>query len=215
MNKELLEKILLKLSKKRPVFHQEADFQFALAGEIRKELKNAKIRLEYPVAIEKDGKKKNEYVDIIVTVDDKVYPIELKYKTKKLDITIDDEDFYLKSHAAHDLGNYDSLKDIGRIEKFVANNKCEAGFVIWLSNDKPRWINPILEATSLTSAQRANGVEVKLHEGLGEGSTRGRTAPILLNSDYKDEIKWRTYSFCDSERPASELKYMLLEIKKG
>lgn len=215
MDKELLEKILKTLSKKRPVFHQEADFQFALAWEIQEGLKDAKIRLEYPVATEKNGKRKNEYIDIIVTVDDKTYPIELKYKPKELEITIDDEDFYLKSHAAQTLGNYDSLKDISRIEKFIARNKCEAGFVIWLSNDKPRWINPILEDASLTSAKQDSGVEVKLREGLGEGTTRGRTAPIILKSNYQDDIKWQPYSFCNPERSVSELKYMLLEIKKG
>ena len=44
-----IEKILEKLSLNRPVFHNEADFQFALAWEIQKFHEKYEIRLEYKV----------------------------------------------------------------------------------------------------------------------------------------------------------------------
>jgi hypothetical protein len=44
--------ILSRLAKKRPIFHSEADFQHALAWEVRGMHADADIRLEVPVPLE-------------------------------------------------------------------------------------------------------------------------------------------------------------------
>lgn len=76
-----IEKVLRDLFKDRPIFHSEADFQFALAWRIKEQYSKAKIRLE----MRSDNFDKKEYIDILVELNGKKYPIELKYKTKKLD----------------------------------------------------------------------------------------------------------------------------------
>lgn len=58
MNSTLdIEKCMKSLSEKRPIFHSEADFQFALAWEIQKEYPKANVRLEYPIRLEKPVEK--------------------------------------------------------------------------------------------------------------------------------------------------------------
>lgn len=67
-----LEKCLSSLKTKRPVFHSEADFQFALAWEIKELYPDIEIRLEYPI------NELNMYIDIMLLNQDKAIPIELK-----------------------------------------------------------------------------------------------------------------------------------------
>jgi len=90
---------IIKYLSKRPIFHSEADFQFSLAWDIQRAYPTADIRLEYPPENEP-----NRYIDILVRNKEYSYPIELKYKTKKLSATIGDEQFHLKDHSAQDLG---------------------------------------------------------------------------------------------------------------
>jgi len=47
INKEVLEQILKELAEKRPIFHNEQDFQFELANMFRKLGDNIAVRLEY------------------------------------------------------------------------------------------------------------------------------------------------------------------------
>jgi hypothetical protein len=131
-----IQKIMSLLSKKRPVFHSEFDFQFALAWEIQKEYKKADIRLEYrqPDAPEEKGKRK--YFDIKIELNEKIYLIELKYKTIKQKLKYDGELYELKNHAANPLGRYLYLKDIQRIEDSLVLNSMknfEIGYAILLT----------------------------------------------------------------------------------
>ena len=109
----------------RPVFHSEADLQFALAWEIKKTYSTAKVRLEYPKEV--DGKM--IYVDIVVLYNNKEYYIELKYKTKLCNTKIGAEEYNLKNQSAQNLGRYDFLKDVQRVEKLGK------GYAIMLTND--------------------------------------------------------------------------------
>ena len=111
-----LSAILKSLSETRPVFHSEADFQFALAWKVKLLLPTAEIRLEYPPS--NDPAKA---VDIVVRNDNRTYPIELKHKTKRLSTTVNEEAFNLKGHGAQDLGCYDFVKDIHKVESLASN----------------------------------------------------------------------------------------------
>nr|WP_302578110.1 hypothetical protein [Methanobrevibacter arboriphilus] len=110
--------VLKELKKKRASFVSEADFQFSLAWEIQTQYPNAKIRLEYPFNFNK-----STYLDILVVLNDDLYPIELKHKTKR--------------HGAKDIGCYNFLKDITRIEKIRKEcSNFKKGYCIMLTNYK-------------------------------------------------------------------------------
>ena len=62
--------------------------------------------------------------------------IELKYKTRGLELEQDDESFALRDQSAQDQGRYDFLRDIQRLE--LMRSKLEqgrAGYAVLLTND--------------------------------------------------------------------------------
>lgn len=126
--------ILSRLKEKRFAFHSEADFQFQLAWTIKElYLDRADILLEAPNIL--NGKK--AFIDIVVMLDNnKIIPIELKYKTKKSSFESNKNKFNLGNQSAHDLGNFDYLTDIERIETYRSQNYgFSEGYAIMITND--------------------------------------------------------------------------------
>ncbi|MDF2821882.1 MAG: hypothetical protein K0R15_2330 [Clostridiales bacterium] len=200
----------LKIS--RSIFHSEADFQFALAWEIQKAYPEAEIRLEYCPA-----ELPNMHLDILVEIDRKWFPIELKYKTLKTNVTADMESYNLKTHGAHDLGRYDYWIDVKRIE--ILKNKIdkfEKGYAVILSNDPSYWYKPSNSRESVCD-------NFRIHEGnkkTGElnwngnpslGTIKNREKPIYLENEY--HLNWQEYSRLSADRNGA-FNYLLLEIKK-
>ena len=69
------------LAERRPIFHSEADFQFALAWRIHKTLPDCEVRLEFkPFPYER------MYLDVWLPTE--CVAIELKYLTRKLTIDV-------------------------------------------------------------------------------------------------------------------------------
>ena len=189
------------LKTSRKMFHSEADFQFALAWEIQRFFPEAKIRLEYcPTALP------NMHIDILVELDNYLYPIELKYKTLEIFMQIDCESFNLKSHGAQDIGKYDCLFDIQRIELFQGKlPRFHQGFAVWLTNDpaywsKPKRSNTIAEDFRLYDGTMKSG-ELAWASHAGAGTTRNRTDSIKLVGSYT--IEWKEYSKISNERNGS------------
>lgn len=196
------------LKQKRKIFFSESDFQFALAWEIQNYYKNANIRLEYC-----PHQHMNLYIDIIVELDNKVYPIELKYKTKTFIGKDGNEEYNLKNQGAQDIGRYDYLKDIQRIEQFsnyIKNYEC--GFAIILTNDESYWKKNrketvdeqfyLLEDTIKTG-------KLKWGKNASEGTMKNRNDPIKLIGKYK--INWNEYyNFKENEN--GEFKYCINKI---
>ena len=153
MNIENINTAIKNLSAKRKIFHSEADFQFAFAWELQKELPQAEIRLEYCPAFAKDM-----HIDIFVIESGATYPIELKYKSKKIQ-TIDNNDFFsLKNHGAQDINRHAFLYDVERLEKMKALDKSfSMGYAVMLTNDPLYWRKPLKNA-SIDEA-------FKIHEG--------------------------------------------------
>lgn len=133
MTKKFIESVLLTLAKERKVFWSEADFQFAFAWKLKEMFEDSNpqstinVRLERRTdaleqrtdAPEQGNEKENSgdiYIDIWVEINEKVYPIELKYKTIQCTITDGSEEYKLKQHGACDIGCYLYLKDVERIE---------------------------------------------------------------------------------------------------
>ena len=75
-----MRKLMDSLARERPVFHSEADFQFALAWQIR-EATGLDVRLEYP-------RVPNERVYLDIWLPEAKAAIELKYFKKKLDVEV-------------------------------------------------------------------------------------------------------------------------------
>lgn len=134
-----IENAFKSLMKKRSFFVSEADFQHSLAIELRDKFNGEKdaVYLEYPI---KQGEK-SAYIDIVLVHNQEMYPIELKYKTKKTNCTDTLPNTnqkacdLLKTHSAQDLGAYDFLYDVYRIEEANMN----AGVAIMLTNDPWYW----------------------------------------------------------------------------
>lgn len=120
-----IKQILEELSKKRQLFHNERDFQLEL-GMLLNEKHPNKIRLEY-----RYNKIEKAYADIMI-LDDSNQPyfaIELKYLSKKGDITYNNELFSFKQCSTN--------KRIATIKEDEARIKTfKNGCCIVLSNDE-------------------------------------------------------------------------------
>jgi hypothetical protein len=189
--KEISE-IMPVLVKKRSIFHSEADFQHALAWEIHQELANASVRLELPIQV------KNQYLHIDIWVEQQGEPmaLELKYKTRSLSVRIGNEQFSLKDQSAQDIGKYDFLKDVQRLEQIVAEKRNCIGYAVLLTNDSAYWTR--------TANQNTNDADFRIYDGrilegqlqwganASEGTKRNREQPITLRNRYV--VKWEDYS---------------------
>lgn len=203
-----IQKVLQDLFKDRPIFHSEADFQFALAWKIKEFYSGAKIRLE----MRSDNFDKKEYIDILVELDNKKYPIELKYKTKGLNMEWETEKFNLSNHGAQDIGRYDFIKDVVRIENFIKDDSI--GYAILLTNDSYYW-----KATP--RAEKAGYAQFRLDEkreelkgfldwgdNISEGTKKGREDVLKLKHKYN--LKWEDIK---NKEIKDLFRYLLLEIK--
>src|SRR5690606_7856262 len=126
------------ISKARPLFHSEADFQHAFALELHRLAPDWEVRLEVPVRTQLAS----VHLDLLARSGTSEVAIELKYKTRALTLDLGGEEFALKSHAAQDLGRYDFFKDLSRVEKFSQSGPSRSGYAIFLTNDSAYWKAP-------------------------------------------------------------------------
>ena len=201
-----IDKIIDELKSKRKVFFSESDFQFALAWEIQKLYDKAKIRLEYCI-------QGNKYIDIRVELENRIYPIELKYKTRLLDVEYNNEKYQLKNQGAQDHGRYDYLKDIQRLEEFSKEmENFECGYAILLTNDISYWDNDKANCVDVQFSLKDNRTTPKKMswENAGKGTTKGREDDIELSEEYK--INWKDYYNFDGVKNG-EFRYCISVIK--
>jgi hypothetical protein len=199
-------KILTKALKEeeRNLFHSEADFQFHLAWKIQQMHKDADVRLELPIS--KTNTTKWEYCDIVVNGTETV-GVELKYKTKKLTETISGELFELKQQAAQNLGRYDFLKDVSRLECWCKENKLDIGYAILLTNDSSYWKEPRGTNKSVNFSLHARTIngELAWSGNPAPNGIKGRDKPIVLKSTYI--LNW-------FDIPAREgFRYLLVKVE--
>ncbi|UQZ90926.1 hypothetical protein C4J81_17585 [Deltaproteobacteria bacterium Smac51] len=198
------------LGNKRKIFHSEADFQFSLAWEIQRLHPSANIRLEYcPVCAPR------RHIDILLELNKRKYPIELKYKTLKTTVTDCDELFNLKNHGAQTIGKYDLLADIERIESLSESLPgFEEGYAVWLTNDPIYWQSPSRENTIAGVFPVHNGAvahrEMPWAPQTAMGTKKGRDKSIVLKGRYA--IQWEDFSEVHMERNGS-FKYALIKVQ--
>ncbi|MDQ0359446.1 hypothetical protein [Breznakia pachnodae] len=176
---------------KRKIFHNEADFQFSLAWKIKEMNKDLEVRLERVCSLNN----KNCYIDIYLNGNNKIIPIELKYKTNNIEVFEGDEPYSLKKQGAKDLACYDYIKDICRIESIMkCDDTFQVGYAVFLTNDSsyvniPRENSGYLDFSFEIGKNITKGIKC-WGENLGDGTTKGRH-PIELNNEYS--VDWITY----------------------
>lgn len=199
------------LANKRRVFHSEADFQHALAWEIHLRHPDAKIRLEYrpPTA----GPR--VYVDLWVVIGAAAWAIELKYKTRRLEVEDAGERFTLMNHSAQDIGRYDFLRDIVRLELLTAEQPRVRGAAILLTNDSGYWSTARSAETVDAAFRLHEGRSLSGHlawgAGASAGTMRSREAPIALAAAYR--VAWQDYSQLTGN--GGQFRYALIAVECG
>lgn len=195
------------LAARRPVFHSEADFQFELAWHLREAHPLLAIRLEYPLS--PPGK---AALDILVRKGDEEMAIELKYPRQRLVCEIDGERFTLKAQEAQDLGRYAVLKDVERMERFVATRPAASAAVVVLSNEPGYWRGQTHAGTADAAFALHEGriVTGRLDWGptAGIGTKGGGPTAIDLKGRYV--MNWRDYSRVDG--PLGKFRYLCVPI---
>ncbi len=199
--------VMKRLAEKRPIFHSEADFQFALAWQIRELVSDSKIRLEFSPFPDESKR-----MDLDIWVPSERSAIEVKYPKDHLDVTVNGERFLLKQ-GADDIARYDFVRDIARMEKVVAEREdADHGIAVLLTNWRALW-NPPAQNRKVP-----NDAEFRLHEGrvlIGElhwtNKPQGaeRKSPILLNGSY--EMRWHDYRDRKLGKN-SHFRYLAVEI---
>ncbi|MEJ8303528.1 hypothetical protein [Saccharibacillus sacchari] len=204
-----MDTVLSSLAHKRPLFHNEADFQHALAWEIR-EMYDCKIRLEKRIDIQAG---KRTYLDIWIEHEGQTYGIELKYKIRGAEYVHEEETFSFLNQSAHDIGRYDIVKDVQRLEQMVRLGRIHKGMLILVTNDAAYYRHPGVEKFT---ADR----DFRIHEGrmltgqmrwsdlTGAGTMKGRTEPISLQGSYP--MRWQDYS--TFETAAFAMRRLLVSI---
>jgi hypothetical protein len=150
------------------------------------------MRLEMPFT----AASSSVHIDVFFILDEMRHGIELKCKTRSLRVTSKGEAYNLKDQAAQDLGRYDFLLDVERIEHMVSQGHIDRGASILLTNDSAYWKSPRSPGTI--------DADFRLHEGrilqgalrwgsrASKGTTKCREAAISLRRTYR--LGWRDYS---------------------
>jgi len=204
--------ILQTLAARRPIFHSEADFQFALAWEIQRRLPEANIRLEVPVR----GPGGTRYVDLWVWSGGATLAIELKYPTRKLSLQIAEERFDLVNQDAQDLGRYDFIKDIERLEAIAQADPSIAGIALLLTNDPAFWTpardrETADEAFRIDEGRQLHGV-LDWRETDGSSTRHGRQRPLELRGRYG--CVWNEYSQAGPD-PYARFRWLAMTLRGG
>ncbi len=183
------------------MFHSEADFQFALAWEIR-EKTGLEVRLEYP---RKPSAKR--YLDIWLP--EARAAIELKYFKRKLDVAVGGERFALANQGAHDINRYHFLRDIERVEG------AGRGFAVALTNDPNYWTRAIKQSPIDAAFRLHEGRTLPAHKPLAWApSATGMNKPsIRLKHSYS--LAWRDYGLPlteVAEARSRQFRYLAVEV---
>jgi hypothetical protein len=184
------------LAAQRKAYHSEADFQHAFAWEVHRQFPESSVLLERPLSV--NGK--TLHLDLFIQLLNKAMAIELKYKTRKLVIELEGEAFSLASHSALDIGRYDFIKDIVRLESIASNlANCE-GYAVLLTNDsaywKPRTQGTVDEAFSLTEGRTLSN-SMAWTEKASDGTKKNREKQLQLTGSYK--LNWQDFSVASTE----------------
>lgn len=205
-----LENALNDLAVLRPIFHSEADFQLAFAWQVQQRDAAMQVRLETRPA-------GGVHLDLAFTRPDlgRATAVELKYLTRLWSGTIDGERYELKNHGAQDIRAYDIIKDIVRVEKFIAGTAGTDGAVIVITNDSSYW-RPAKPNDS------SNAAAFRVSEGVvltgsrawgpntGAGTMRAREVQLDLAGMY--DLHWSDYSTLPGGGAGATFRKLIVQV---
>lgn len=203
-----VEDLLRRLAQSRPVFHSEADMQHAVAWEAHGLDPRLQVRLE-------TQPEPNVRLDLAFSLPEasRYTAMELKYLTAGWSGELGGEQFALKNHGAQDIRAYDVVKDIARLERFVAGRPDWNGVFVCIANDPMYW-------RGVTHGRATNADAFRVYDGTvltgerawgpntGQGTMKGRVDPIALVGEYR--LAWRDYARVDGSRGL--FRYLLVEV---
>lgn len=181
--------LMKNLARDRPVFHSEADFQHALAWCLHDTVRDGEVRLEF-----KPFPDEPMYLDIWLPGIG--VGVELKYKTRQLNLRRKGESFDLRDHFAHDISRYDFVKDIQRLEQLRRLPNARVGYAVLLTNDSSYWKRSLrhdtVDAAFRLHEGRTIRGEMAWSERASSGTTKKRESTIRLNGSY--DLHWQNYA---------------------
>src|SRR6266545_3747307 len=204
-----LRDIMKALAAQRKAYHSEADFQHAFAWEVHRRLPESSVRLEIPLT----AKDKTLHLDFLIRLPKKAIAVELKYKTRKLLVELDGEHFHLANHSAQDIGRYDFIKDICRLEHIALNVEHCGGCAILLTNDSAYW-KPSSTKGTVDAAFRLTEDRI-LHGSLGwtenasDGTKKNQESDLQVVGEYT--LNWRDYSIT-SAGTYGQFRYLAVHV---
>lgn len=207
ISRSALRDVLRRLAGERPRFHSEADFQYALAWQLHLDHPGARMRLETRPLPDRSLR-----LDLLLVVDDQRVALELKYLTKRLAVTIDGEQFELRDHSGDDVGRFDVVKDVARLEEFTGHGAATVGYALLLTNQATYWTPGSGRATADAAFRLTEGRTLAgaLSWGPTAGpGTRGGRDMIALRGRY--ELSWADYSTVDAT-PGGRFRYLLIQV---
>jgi hypothetical protein len=97
---------------------------------------------------------------------------------------------------ADDIGRFDFLKDVQRLESVTAQLSGVDGYAVLLTNARTYWQPPTRQAPADAQFRVHEGVVMCGNRawgpGAGSGTTKGREGPLVLRGSYA--MQWQDYS---------------------
>lgn len=198
-----LNAVMSQLTEHRPVFHSEADFQFAFAQTLATLDQSTDVGLEVPYRAER-----RTYVDLRCASDDHTTLVEFKYVTRTWagNAGARNEAFELRGHEALDLARLHFIHDVYRLENWTSTHPNTNGVAILLTNDNRLWDAP-------RNANPTRDHAYRVHHGqtiTGDLAWGTPERPYAANNrtirgTYRAD--WQHYSNLD-DRPRGELRWL-------
>jgi hypothetical protein len=214
MRNQIIEIIEETLTSREEFFTREQEIQIYLAYHLNQRNIFDNVYLEYHIPSNilsnypwKDSN--NIYIDIVVFVGGRYYPIEIKYKTVSQAVSLKvfgtPSPVILGHHGAQNIGCYDFWKDIKRLELFEENfENVEQGIMLFVTND-PSYLQPPRNnevGYAQFSIEEYREIEIgTILDWNGALSISVNRPPITLKRDYS--LKW-------NELNLTQHKYLLL-----
>jgi len=172
------------------IFHKEDHFKLELGLLLNKLLEDqgsgGTVRLEWTT--EQAGN-----VDLAIRTQDRVIPIELKYKTKDAEVhdTRFGEKFHLSRHGDYDRGMYGFIKDISHLEA-LSEQYDTHGYAIFLTNDPNYWEKKEGAVYDPLRIYEGRVIENELNWTEERSWNQGRDS---IHLDQRYELNWIDYSY--------------------
>ena len=205
ITKNKLQEILNDMSKQDEGYMCEAQFQHELAFRLREQLadKNIRVHLEYNIYA---GERKRCDIVLEDKQTNRFCLIELKYKTHAGEIKYGGKSCVLKTQGAQNLGRFDYLYDIMRIETYAESHpeKFDGGFAIFLTNDNLYSTRGTKEKSYAEFSINDNIVHGKKVWGNNTSVGEFRKNGLTIIHDYT--VEWLPYG------ESGKFKYLMLEV---